>query len=130
MRRYKTSYKSKRGLKRFTVDFAGNPNPQPSRSCAVCGYGVEDVMRGELCYSCNREMPAKGRRILANITLEAQDYYFHAQPPSVIEKVTTALDLFGVRYVTVPVVDVPEPQTNPPEFGSDEWWDAIEPLPF
>lgn len=55
MRKYKTSYKSKRGVKRFHVDFSTQMKQDHIEKCTMCGGGVEEcpMMRG-ICYSCYR----------------------------------------------------------------------------
>lgn len=55
-RKYKTSYKSTRGVKRFHVTFdAQKIAAQVKEVCTICGGKLEEspMMRG-VCYSCYR----------------------------------------------------------------------------
>lgn len=56
-RRYKTSYRSSRGVRRFRVSFGATPqNITTPKTCTICGGKVEEspMLRG-VCYTCYRK---------------------------------------------------------------------------
>lgn len=58
-RKYKSSYKSRRGVKRFAVELTHTPTEPHIETCTMCGGKVEEspMMRG-ICYGCYRSIAA------------------------------------------------------------------------
>lgn len=55
--KYKSSYKSPRGVNRFRIEFSGTPSPEPKRPCSLCGGEVEAApMLSGVCYDCYRNV--------------------------------------------------------------------------
>jgi DNA-directed RNA polymerase subunit RPC12/RpoP len=52
MRRYKTSYKSRRGVKRFSVSFGESKSADRKSHCLNCGTKIEEVMTVDYCFRC------------------------------------------------------------------------------
>lgn len=71
-RKYKTSYKTHRNSRRFSVAFdAPAIAAQVQEVCTICGGEIEEspMMRG-VCYSCYRDIIGKEQRKAQQIVLD------------------------------------------------------------
>jgi len=86
-RKYKTSYKGPRPVKRFTVTFdAPAIAANIQEACTICHGKIEEspMMRG-VCYNCYRDLIAAEQHKALQIVLDVAS----AQTPAIIDGVSS-----------------------------------------